>query len=632
MASQNSHSNSNSPQNRDHRGGPINTAAPVQYTLNRPRVAAVIRPAKNVAGTDKTIRIDAAEPSSVRGPHRRTDELQDYVGWLQQHAPQTPAAKSNASSSSSAPATKPQVAFASTTQPVATQSQSREVHNTAHLNQPATIARSNTATSPVPTGHANTRDNSIDSTSKRVDSAHSPIGKSSAAPAPNTAAADFKFEADLERILKKLNMPEVLLPKTQTTAQPGPATPVASFNLKPAHATQTTHAAGINAHSTAASQSTTTSPTAQRAFKIADTSPRADRTTQRNDAGSNHEEIIRTVSEAIASVLNERNENEIAAGIRERLSQKQAELHRASVATHGANPTTANSTKTTANNSATSFSKTATVPISPKGLAHSSQQQSSTRAQTPTASTNKPTNKTSVPPSTATDPLEIPLSVAAWDVDDFRWPQVSQQMITVGAGAVQVLANSVFQTLGANQKRLAVVSPGRGEGTTSIAISLSRWAAAHGRRVLLVDADLASPGLTNQVGLASNMSWINAVASSLPASEAIIRSAAAPICILPLAPIVSRVGWPRFIYDQLGELTEQVADSFDLIVFDIGPASQLIAELSQSRLMLDASLIVHNGSNPSNFVKAKERLELFGLNRFVIAQNAAQPTVLSNVA
>ena len=106
---------------------------------------------------------------------------------------------------------------------------------------------------------------------------------------------------------------------------------------------------------------------------------------------------------------------------------------------------------------------------------------------------------------------EIPTTIAAWDVEDFRWPTVTNQMIVSGSEAISELASSVFRLMGATTRRLAVTSPGRGEGTTSVAISLARWAAASGKKVLLVDADLASPGLSGQVGLGPNISWVNAV-------------------------------------------------------------------------------------------------------------------------
>ena len=98
-----------------------------------------------------------------------------------------------------------------------------------------------------------------------------------------------------------------------------------------------------------------------------------------------------------------------------------------------------------------------------------------------------------------------------------------------------------------------------------------------------------------------------------------------------MAPIVTRVTWPRFIYDLLGEVLNNVQASFDLIVIDIGPASQLIAELSDPRLLVDASLIVHNGNSSQELAAVRTRLQAFGISKFMVAQNSIQK-VSANVA
>ena len=226
---------------------------------------------------------------------------------------------------------------------------------------------------------------------------------------------------------------------------------------------------------------------------------------------------------------------------------------------------------------------------------------------------------------------EIPTNVAAWDVEDFRWPAITNQMIVSGGEAIDAISRSAFDIISSDNQRLMVAGLGRGEGTTSIAISLARWSAACGKNVLLVDADLVSPELSSQVGLAPNMSWINAVSQSLPASEVIIRSQKSNLCIMPLAQMVSRVTWPRFIYDNLGEVLNQVRSHFDLIILDVGPANQMLAELSRADLLVDAALLVHNGIDSPEFQKTKGRLETFGLNKFIVAQNQTHTQAI-NVA
>lgn len=226
---------------------------------------------------------------------------------------------------------------------------------------------------------------------------------------------------------------------------------------------------------------------------------------------------------------------------------------------------------------------------------------------------------------------EIPTAIAAWDVEDFRWPLVTNQMIVTGAGAIDQLAQSAFSMLSKDRQRLAITGLGRDSGTSSIAITLGRWVAALGRKVLLIDADIAKPGLSKQVGLAPNLSWLNAVSQSLPASEVIVRSQKTNLCVMPLAKLVSRATWPRFIYDGLGELVDEVKDHFDLVIIDAGPSKQLLDELSRPKHLVDATLMVHDGVNSPEFRRAKNMLEGFGLNKFIVAKNRA-PRQNINVA
>ncbi|MDG1872404.1 MAG: AAA family ATPase [Mariniblastus sp.] len=227
--------------------------------------------------------------------------------------------------------------------------------------------------------------------------------------------------------------------------------------------------------------------------------------------------------------------------------------------------------------------------------------------------------------------LEIPTEIAAWDVEDFRWPVITNQMIVSGGSAINDLAESTFSLISPLNQRLLITGLERSDGASSIAITLARWAAATGKKVLLVDADMSNPSLSKQVGLAPNISWINAVQQSLPASEVIVRSQNSNLCIMPLAQTESQSAKSQNIYDDLGDLIDQVRSHFDLVIVDGGPSSQLTAQLSHPGQLLDAMLMVHNGMNFLEFSRAKSTLEKFGINKFIVAQNRAQQQS-SNVA
>jgi Mrp family chromosome partitioning ATPase/formylmethanofuran dehydrogenase subunit D len=238
----------------------------------------------------------------------------------------------------------------------------------------------------------------------------------------------------------------------------------------------------------------------------------------------------------------------------------------------------------------------------------------------------------SIPMSSPAPLAEIPANVAAWDVEEFRWPKLTNHMLDAGAEAIDELAKSVLRTMITGHQRLAVTSPGRGEGTSSIAISLARCVANNGGRVLLVDADLSHPGLSADVGLGPNISWSQAIRNGMPAAEVIIRSQQSQLCVMPLAPLSPHLEWPQKLLDPLGELIQEVQSSFDLVIYDIGPATQLISELSSPSKMIDVGLIVHNGLDRARFRKTQNQLQQFGLQSLVVAQNAVHQSSVANVA
>jgi len=237
-----------------------------------------------------------------------------------------------------------------------------------------------------------------------------------------------------------------------------------------------------------------------------------------------------------------------------------------------------------------------------------------------------PAPEISTPTNSITNGL--PVEVAAWDVEDFRWPTLSNQMIATASEAMQELfsqVHNVSQKDGARpSNRLAITGAGRGEGTSTIAISLARWAAACGKSVLLIDADLNSPSLTTQIGLQHGLSWLKAVDRNDDPSEVIIRSQRTELCVMPLAPLGARSSYPRCLFDSLGPFLGKIESHFDWIVMDFGPGSQLLSELSRPELLVDSALLIGSGSDAKGLDSLQRRLQSLGLERLVLAHNSVR--------
>ena len=216
----------------------------------------------------------------------------------------------------------------------------------------------------------------------------------------------------------------------------------------------------------------------------------------------------------------------------------------------------------------------------------------------------------------------IPVDVAAWDVEEFVWPMIIDQFLDVGEQAISRLANFSMDILDGSQHRLAVTSVRSGAGASTIACSIAKWSAKMKKRVLLVDANVKSPALAKSIGLAPNISWVNVVRESLNPAEAIIRCKSTGVCVMPLGEISDRGVMPANLLDQLGTLLNQVQHSFDLIVLDVGVAGQLPLELSASKNLVDAAMIVDSNVASQTFRQTKDGLLKFGVSKFVAAQNS----------
>ena len=215
----------------------------------------------------------------------------------------------------------------------------------------------------------------------------------------------------------------------------------------------------------------------------------------------------------------------------------------------------------------------------------------------------------------------VPFKIASWDVEDFRWASAAKRMLDNGGTAITNLLDVTLNRTTTQTKRVVVAGAGRGQGVTTIAVSLARAANAAGYRTLLIDADVASPELSEVAGLSAKMSWLNGIGSDHPIGESVIRSKKTNLCLMPLVSNVQRVTWPRFIFDNLGEMMGKAESYFDLVLIDAGPVSQLLDELSSPELLLDSMVLVDSNAKLKEIEVYQNRLQTFGVNNIVLAEN-----------
>jgi len=229
---------------------------------------------------------------------------------------------------------------------------------------------------------------------------------------------------------------------------------------------------------------------------------------------------------------------------------------------------------------------------------------------------------------TAPQDAAVPLEAASWDVEDFRWSPLSNQMLNSGGQAIKDLLDVALAPTTTKTKRIAVAGAGRGQGATTIASALARAGNQAGFKTLLIDADVASPQLSQTVGLSAKISWLAGIGTELPLGEVVIRSKKTNLCLMPLSATVNRVTWPRFIFDNLGEMLANVESHFDLVLIDAGPASQLLDELSNPGQLLDAMVLVDSNAKLKEIEVYQNRLQTFGIDHLVLAENRKPESAL----
>jgi hypothetical protein len=209
---------------------------------------------------------------------------------------------------------------------------------------------------------------------------------------------------------------------------------------------------------------------------------------------------------------------------------------------------------------------------------------------------------------------------------DLVWPHVSNCLI--GTPAILNLEMHV-QRLSQNEPtQLVVASVDRGDGATTVAMSLARQFAVHGKNVLLVDADLSHADLANRLAQKVTRSWTQAISDRFSLTETIITDKSLPISLLPLISISAQVRWPRKILDNLVRAIEGFTWKYDLIVYDAGPVRQLIADISSEKYFAGLTLLVSGNRTASSQAVdvAVSQLSALTSGRLLLVENFSAQT------
>jgi capsular exopolysaccharide synthesis family protein len=156
--------------------------------------------------------------------------------------------------------------------------------------------------------------------------------------------------------------------------------------------------------------------------------------------------------------------------------------------------------------------------------------------------------------------LKVPMAAVNLQKDAFLEPY-------------RLLRNSIaFAALDRPMKLLAVTSPGRGDGKSTTAVNLAASVALAGKRVLLVDCDLHSPGIHKYLELPANPGLSELLGGSIDLDEAVqgteiknMYCVSAGSCLHDTSEILQSEGSRQPF--------ARMAHEFDLVLLDCPPCS-----------------------------------------------------------
>jgi Mrp family chromosome partitioning ATPase len=167
-----------------------------------------------------------------------------------------------------------------------------------------------------------------------------------------------------------------------------------------------------------------------------------------------------------------------------------------------------------------------------------------------------------------TPSAETPTASAAWEVDALQWPTVTDELLSntqsYFSQAGKKLASAVHDGL----KVLGVLGCVRGEGCSTLAMTLARAAAREGINVALVDGDLAEPQLAQRTSLEMSGGWHEAARGQTKIAETAIKSLADKLTFYPLEPAADL----SLTDARVSKAWQQIAQRHTLVILDLGPA------------------------------------------------------------
>lgn len=157
--------------------------------------------------------------------------------------------------------------------------------------------------------------------------------------------------------------------------------------------------------------------------------------------------------------------------------------------------------------------------------------------------------------------------------------------------AIRTLRNTILLgDFDSRMRSVLITSAGPGEGKTTVSIHLAIAHAEQGKRTLLVDADLRRPSIHRRLGLSASVGLSNVLTGDANWRDTVLNSEARPsLDIIAAGPPSHRAS--DLVGPRIGDLLDEVAAEYDLIVIDAPPLLGFAEPLQMARVA-DGVLVI----------------------------------------
>lgn len=216
--------------------------------------------------------------------------------------------------------------------------------------------------------------------------------------------------------------------------------------------------------------------------------------------------------------------------------------------------------------------------------------------------------------------------VPAFETQRFHWPRRAEVLIAAAGEEFAALAAELDERRREGRNTLVVTGALRGEGRTTLVLALARLAANRGLRTVVVDADLRSPQLAEQLGLRPETGWDDVQGERLSAADALVESLDDHVALLPLR---SGFANPRALAGGgfLRGAIDQLRKHYDLVLVDAGPLGDDAETIDLAAALcgcpLDDALVVRDRrrTTPKQVNDVCRRVAALGIRHWDVVEN-----------